>query len=408
MNAPTHHGERTAHLDTAGTGRMPAAAAAVLAECTACDDRFGPHALEERLGAVLHTGIHDRLGSLLNAPAGRVTLAVGAAEAFDSYVSRLDLGPRDQIWTTPHEGVANLTALFALRDRTRCRLEVVPLREDGDLDLDWMRERIDEDVALVSVVHVSAACGTVNPVEAVGRLLAPHRARYAVDASHSVGQLPVDVTRIGCHLLTADGWRFLRGPQGIGFAYTAPSPAPGPGFPEPPAPAAVAALHTALAHHTAVLSLEPATRPEDLLRRLRAALEQAPGIDLIAPGREQAGIVSFRHGEVPAALIRRRLAGRGVVVRKSVAQETPLHPAGREAPTFLTASVHYDNTAADIERLGPALRDVVRELVREERRFAAVSAVRVLAAAGSAPAGPAPYDRPQPVRRGHLTLLPTA
>ncbi|MET9958570.1 aminotransferase class V-fold PLP-dependent enzyme [Streptomyces sp. NPDC006326] len=407
MNAPTHQGQRTAHLDTAGTGRMPAAVQSVLADCTARDDRFGPHALEEELGAVLHTGIHERLGALLGVPAGRTALAVGAADAFHAYVSRLDLGPRDRIWTTPHEGVARLTTLHALRERTRCRLEVVPLRADGDLDLEWMLEHIDEDVALVSVVHVSAVCGTVNPVEAVGRLLAPHRALYAVDASHAVGQLPVDAARIGCDLLTADGWRFLRGPQGIGFAYAGPRSAEA--FPEPPAPAAVAALYTALGHHAAAMSLP---HPQ-LLPRLRSTVARAPGIDLLAAGRVQAGIVGFRHGEVPAALVRRALARRGIVVRKSVAQEHPLHPAGREAPTALVASVHYDNTAEDIDHLGPALREALHEIVREERKFAAVSAVRVLAAAGAAPVGRPPvrqdpYRRPEPFRRGHLTLHTTS
>lgn len=189
MSAQTIHRVPTTHLNSAGTGRMPAAVRAVLADRTAQDDR-GPYAPEESLAPVLDAEIHERLGALLGVPARRTALFTGAADAFDSYVSRLPLGPGDRIWTTPHEGVARLVTLHALRARTRCTLEVVPLREDGDLDLDWMREHLDEHVALVSVVHVSSACGTVNPVEAIGRLLAAHRALYAVDASHSVGRLP--------------------------------------------------------------------------------------------------------------------------------------------------------------------------------------------------------------------------
>ncbi|MFG2877466.1 aminotransferase class V-fold PLP-dependent enzyme [Streptomyces sp. NPDC048337] len=400
MNAPTYHGERTAHLDTAGTGRMPDEVRAVLADCTALDDRFGAAALEERLGAVLHTGIHERLGALLGVPAGDTVLAAGAAEAFEAFLSGLALGPDDRIWTTPHEGVAHLAALRALQGRTRCRLEVVPLRADGDLDLDWMRAHLDEDVALVSVVHVSSACGTVNPVEEIGRLLAAHRARYAVDASQSVGRLPVDAARVGCHLLTADGWRFLRGPEGVGFAYVAPGA--GDGAPRPPAPAAVAALYTALAHHTAATSLPY----EDLLPRLRAVVERTPGMELLASGREQAGILAFRHAEIPAAAIRRGLARRGVVLSKTVAHENPLHPAGQDGVPALRASVHHDNTAEDIDRFGQALAEVLRE-----QRNAAAPAEGVLAAAGAtACAAPSPHRTPSPHRarparrRGHLTL----
>ncbi|WP_073920472.1 aminotransferase class V-fold PLP-dependent enzyme [Streptomyces sp. CB00455] len=394
MNAPTYHRERTAHLNTAGTGRMPDGVRAVLTACTAHDDRFGTRALEEHLGGVLHTEVHGRIGALLGVPAEDTVLTTGAAEAFDAHVRGMELGPGDRIWTTPYEGVAHLTTLCALRDRTRCRLEVVPLRTDGDLDLDWMRAHIDEDVALVSVVHVSSACGTVSPVAQVGKLLAPHRARYAVDASHSAGQLPVDAARIGAHLVTADGWRFLRGPEATGFAYAAPGVWDG--RPQAPAPAAAAALNAALAHHTAASSLP---YEDDLLPRLRAALERAPGVELLAPGREQAGMLAFRHGEVPAARIRRGLARRGVVLRKTVAQENPLHPAAQGGATAVRASVHHDNTAQDIDRFEQALRDVLRE----ERDIAAAAGEALTAAGGDDFGRPSAY-RTKPAGRGHLTL----
>ncbi|MFE9932623.1 aminotransferase class V-fold PLP-dependent enzyme [Streptomyces sp. NPDC005533] len=397
-NAPTYDTQRTAHLDTAGAGRMPDGVRAVLAACTARDDRFGSRALREHLGAVLDSEVHDRLAGLLGVPAGDTVLTTGAAAAFDAFVRAVELGPGDRIWTTPHEGVDHLSTLYALRDRTRCRLEVVPLRADGDLDLDWMGAHIDEDVALVSVVHVSSACGTVNPVERVGRLLAPHRARYALDASHSVGQLPVDAARIGAQLVTADGWRFLRGPDAVGFAYAAPGVWGG--CPPAPAPAAVAALNAALAHHGAARRLPG----EDLLARLRAVVERTPGIEVLAAGRERAGMLAFRHREVPAPLIRRGLARRGVVLRKSVAQETPLHPAARDGASAVRASVHHDNGAQDVDRFEQALREVLRE-ERERREHSGAATAAAPAAVGAdRPGGPASAYRAKPAGRRHLTL----
>ncbi|WP_030390797.1 aminotransferase class V-fold PLP-dependent enzyme [Streptomyces sp. NRRL S-241] len=427
MNTPTQSGERTAHLNTAGTGRMPDAVHAVLARATALEDRYGPAPLRGSPPGAPHRRVHARLADLLGVPAGRTVLATGAAQAFEAFTRTTVLRPSDRIWTTPHEGVANLHTLHALRERTRCRLEVVPLRPDGDLDLDWMRTHLDEDVALVSVVHLSAACGTVNPVEEIGRLLAPHRAQYTLDASHSVGLLPVDARRIGCRLLTADGWRFLRGPQDIGFAYLAPhphddppgAPAPQPVPPSAPAAAAVVALGTALAHHArAARSPQP-----DLLPLLRAAVQHTPGMELLAAGGRQAGVLAFRHAEIPAAALRRGLARRGVVLAKTVAHEHPLHPAGRVAAPALRASVHHDNTPYDIDRLRRALAEVLLE----ERHAAAVparaaagptaapAAVPARPAAGPAagpapgPAGPGPqpfpYRTARPARRrGHLTL----
>ncbi|MFF4402664.1 aminotransferase class V-fold PLP-dependent enzyme [Streptomyces sp. NPDC001480] len=410
MNA-TSHGDRTVHLNAAGLGRMPAAARAVLTEWTRHEDRYGPHELEEHFDDVLHREIYARLAALLGAPPRDTVLFAGAADAFATLVSRLRLGPGDRIWTTPYEGAANLTTLFALRDRTRCGLNVVPLRPDGDLDLEWMARNIDDTVALVSVAYVPAGCGIVNPVEDIGRVLAPYRCLYAVDASYAVGQLPVDADRIGCHLLTGDGWRFLRGPQSVGFAYAAPRLREllGPRGVEPdlpPANAAVTALNTALAEPAGAYAFQ------ELGPVLRAAVEAAPGTELITPGRIQSGILTFRHTELPAALIRRRLAERGVFVWKTVGQETPLFLPGRGVTTAVRATVHGDNSLRDVDGFGAALREVVaRErtgLVAAPRRVAA--SVAVPGSAGApAPALPAAHalgPRQAPTRARHLRLCP--
>lgn len=354
----TSHGDPLVHLDPAGQGPMPAAARAALTEWTRHDDRHGPHELAEHLDDVVREELGIRLGALLHAPAGDTALFTGAADAFARHLEQLRLGPGDRVWTTPYEGHAQLTALYALRDRTRCALDVVPLREDGDLDLQWMAEHIDDSVALVSVTHVPAGCGIVNPVEDIGRLLAPHRCLYAVDASYSVGQLPVDVSRIGCDLLTADGWRFLRGPLSTGFACATPklrqALAPRGARPEgSPRGAAVVALDAALAEH------RPGAPDPELTEALRAAVEAAPGTELIAPGRIQSAVLTFRHDRLPAARIRRELAARGVVVWKTVGQETPLYLPGRDVTTAVRVSLHHDTSAQDIARFGETLRDVL-------------------------------------------------
>ncbi|MFG3207861.1 aminotransferase class V-fold PLP-dependent enzyme [Streptomyces sp. NPDC048192] len=384
---------------------MPAAVRDVLTEWMRFEDRYGPYELEERLDDVLHGEIHERLAAVLGAPPGDTVVCTGAADAFAAVLSRLPLGPRDRVWTTPYESAAHLSALFALRARTRCRLEVVPLRPDGDLDLEWMAAHAGDDLALVSVTQVPAGCGIVNPVEEAGRILAPYRCLYAVDASYAVGQLPVDVARIGCQLLIGDGWRFLRGPQSVGFAYVAPqlrqALVPYGGLPVvPPHGAVVAAFNAALARHTPVA----APAPSDNGSRLRAAVENTSGTGLIAPGRVQSGIVTFRHEELPAALVRRRLADRGVVVWKTVAEETPLYLPGRGVVTAVRASVRPDDPAEDIELFADALQDAVAEgLPRSARVPRPRSAVPVPHPAVRAARGP--DAAPPSGRRRHLTLV---
>ncbi|MFD8733508.1 aminotransferase class V-fold PLP-dependent enzyme [Streptomyces sp. NPDC059618] len=405
MNEKSHGGRRI-HLNPAGAGRMPAAVRAVLTEWTRFEDRYGPYELDERLEDVLHRRLGRRLAALLGAPPGDTFTCTGAADAFAAVLSRLPLGPRDRVWTTPYESAANLGAVLALRARTGCRLEVVPLRPDGDLDLEWMARHIGADVALVCVPHVPSGCGVVHPVEDIGRLLAPHRCLYAVDASYAVGQLPVDAARIGCHLLTGDGWRFLRGPYATGFACLAPrlrdalTPYGGPPL-VPPHGAAAAALEQALALHT------PATARPDLAPGLRAAVQDTAGTELIAPGRLQSGIVTFRHQDVPAALVRRRLADRGVHVWKTVAEEVPLYLPERGVVTAVRASVHHDNSAEDIALFADALKDAVT--VTGTGPFPAPARhpqpAPVPAPVSSRPEAGGP-PRARPAVRRHLALVP--
>lgn len=374
------------HLNTAGQGRMPDSVRTVLTDCVRVEDRYGPHELEERVGDLVHGEVHQRLERLLHTPDGHTELFTGGAAAFDALVSGLALGKRDRVWTTPYESAAHLATLRSVRDRTRCRLEVVPLRPDGDLDLDWMSAHIDDTVALVSVSHVPANRGLVNPVEEIGRLLAPHRCLYAVDAAYSLGQLPVDVAGIGCHLLTGDGWRFLRGPRAVGFAYVAPSlrdalSRADAGDEAPRAAAAVSPLPTtaAVAAFASVLSHraeQPTPAYEDLIPALRSAVAGVAGIELLAPGRRPSAMLAFHHPELSAALIRRGLAERGVAVRKTVADETPLLAGPGSAHTALCASLHGGTTQQDIDTFAAALAAVVAE-IRPRRTFPRPDAARV-------------------------------
>ncbi|MYY00899.1 MULTISPECIES: aminotransferase class V-fold PLP-dependent enzyme [unclassified Streptomyces] len=368
----TGEGLEMIHLNTAGQGRMPDPVRTVLTECVRVEDRFGPHELEERVGDLVHGEVHQRLERLLNTPDGHTELFTGGAAAFDALVSGLALGKRDRVWTTPYESAAHLATLRSVRDRTRCRLEVVPLRPDGDLDLDWMSAHIDDSVALVSVPHVPANRGIVNPVADIGRLLAPHRCLYAVDAAYSLGQLPVDIADIGCHLLTGDGWRFLRGPRSVGFAYVSArlrdalsraevaDEAPRAAALASPVPttAAVAAFASVLSHRAA----RPALSYEGLIPALRGAVAGVAGVELLAPGRRPSAMLAFHHPELSAALIRRGLAERGVAVRKTVADETPLLARHATATPALCVSLDEGTTQQDIDDFAEALAAVVAEI----------------------------------------------
>ncbi|MFF8940349.1 aminotransferase class V-fold PLP-dependent enzyme [Streptomyces paradoxus] len=372
---------RLIHLNTAGAGLMPDAVRAAMEECIAREAATGCYETEEALDDLLQDEVYARLAAAIGAPVGDVALFDSATRAWCAVVPKLPLGPADRVWVTPYEYAGNLISLFSLRDRTGCRIEVVPTVPGGDLDLDWMARHVSDDVALVSVTHIPSGCGIVNPVEEIGRILAPYRCFYAVDACQSIGQVPVDVSRIGCHLLTGAGRKFLRGPRGTGFAYAAPElraalitdfhdlhvarvdSAGGYRVTDGSARGLELAERTtaAVAGFHAALGLFASGTPfdhQEVFRALRETVEKTPGVELIAPGTRQSGIVSFRHPDVPAEEIRRRLRLRGINVWKIVGHHTPLYMAERGVDTAVRASVHYYNTLEEIDAFGAALREI--------------------------------------------------
>ncbi|MEU9119089.1 aminotransferase class V-fold PLP-dependent enzyme [Streptomyces sp. NPDC048506] len=370
------------HFNNAGAGLMPQAVTDAMTECVRREAAHGSYETELHYDKILQEGVYQRLATLLGAPARDIALFDSATRAWCSVAGRLRLGATDRVWVTPFEYAGNLISLFELRDRTGCRIEVVPLRPDGELDLDWMSANISDDVALVSVTHVPSGCGIVNPVAEIGRILAPYRCVYALDACQSVGQLRVDVAEIGCQLLTGAGRKFLRGPRGTGFAYVAPelrasltsdfhdlhvarvSSPTGYTVEDDSAralelaertTAAVLGLHAALGHHESA----PVAEQQPVAEALRATLAELPGVELIAPGSTQSGITAFRHRTLSAQDIFHGLGTRGINVWQIRGDHTPLYLTERGVDQAVRASVHYYNTVDEVAVVGRALRDLI-------------------------------------------------
>ncbi|MET8684572.1 aminotransferase class V-fold PLP-dependent enzyme [Streptomyces sp. NPDC004732] len=373
----------TVHFNNAGAGLMPTAVTQAMTGYLTEEAKGGAYETEQRHAATLERGIYDRLARVLDAPVDDIALFDSATRAWTSVVSHLPFAAGDRIWITPYEYAGNLILWTELRRRLDLRVEVVPVLPDGDLDLDWMEANIDDDVAFVSVPHVPSGCGIVLPVEEIGRILAPRRCFYGVDACQSVGQLPVSLAVIGCDLLTAAGRKYLRGPRGTGFAaigsrlrarvslpfhdlHTADMVADDAyevrtesarrfEYAERGNPG-VMGLDAAARHHLARTD----SGPGPLRDAVREVVEGLPGTRLIDPGSRHAALVTFTHDRVPSQDIRAGLHGRGVNVWIAQGSHTPLYMRTVGVEQAVRVSPHYYNSPADVETFAGALCDVLR------------------------------------------------
>ncbi len=133
-----------------------------------------------------------------------------------SYGQRLR--PGDEIVITTMEHHSNIVPWQLLAGRTGAILKVVPVSESGELDLEAYRGLLTERTAVVSVVHVSNALGTVNPVAEMTRLAHEVGAVVLVDGAQAIPHEQVDVQAIGCDFYVFSGHKML-GPTGQGVLW---------------------------------------------------------------------------------------------------------------------------------------------------------------------------------------------
>ena len=230
---------------------------------------------------------------------------------------------------------------------------------------------------LVAVTHVPTQGGLLNPAEEIGDATREAGVPFLLDACQSIGQLPIDVGRIGCDVLSATGRKFLRGPRGTGFLYVRS------GFLdqiEPPFLDLHAATWTAPdtyrirpdarrfenweTNYAAKIGLGVAVdyalswgleaieaRVTGMADRLRHALASEPGVHVHDQGRRRCGIVTFSIDGVPADRVQQHLGARGVNVSVSLVDYARLDLENRGLPDLVRASVHYYNTDDELDRL---------------------------------------------------------
>ena len=124
--------------------------------------------------------------------------------------------------TTENEHNSTLRPLFNLKDRGIIELTILPCL-NGNININDLKNAIQENTYLVAINHVSNVTGGVNPIEKIGDFLKDKNILFLVDGAQSIGHIDVDFTNYHIDLLAAPCHKGLYSPMGVGFLAVAPN-----------------------------------------------------------------------------------------------------------------------------------------------------------------------------------------
>lgn len=368
------------HLNSAGSALPTSTTLAAVIDHLVLEAEIGGYeagaAARPRLEAVYETA-----GSLIGGAGRDIALVESATVGWRRAIDAMRPAPGDRVLATSTTYVSSALQLLEM-ERGGVKIEIVPDDAEGRLDLDALEAALREPAAVVVATHVPTSSGRVEPVAAIGALTKAAGVPYLLDATQSVGQLPVAVDEIGCDALVTTGRKFLRAPRGTGLLYIAPD------FLDrlrPSAPDVRGALwsgehefeladsarrfETWEAAHALRLGLgvaleealatgieNIAAHVSGLSAVLRARLvEEVPGARITDPPGSASGIVTFViEGEEPQATQDRlKRAGCHTVVVPASHGRWDLQPRGLSA--IVRASFHVYNGDDDIDAVIDAL-----------------------------------------------------
>ena len=144
----------------------------------------------------------------------------GTTESMN-FIARIieqDVEDGDEIILTYMEHHANLVPWQQLAIRKNLTLRFLDLDELGRININQLKELINDKTKIVSICHASNVLGNINPVYEIGSLLKDKDIYFVVDAAQSVPHMKIDVDKMNCDFLAFSSHKMC-GPTGIGVLY---------------------------------------------------------------------------------------------------------------------------------------------------------------------------------------------
>ncbi|MDD5988815.1 MAG: cysteine desulfurase [Bacteroidales bacterium] len=212
------------YLDNAATTQKPRAVVEAMTDeyySVNANVHRGVHYLSQQ-ATELHEQARANVQEFINASSeAEIIFTRGTTESLNLVAFSFGeafLKEGDEVLVSVMEHHSNIVPWQMLRDRRGIVLKVIPMTDEGEIDLEAYKNLFSPRTRLVCIAHVSNVLGTVNPVKEMTAIAHAHGAKVLVDGAQSVPHRRVDVQDIDCDFLTFSGHK-IYGPTGIGVLY---------------------------------------------------------------------------------------------------------------------------------------------------------------------------------------------
>jgi cysteine desulfurase / selenocysteine lyase len=383
------NGKPLVYLDNGGSSQSPASVIA----------RFDKYHSEEHSN--VHRGVHYlsqlatneyekarvKVQKFINAREAKECIFVrGTTEGVNlvaqSY-GRANFNEGDEIILSQMEHHANIIPWQMIAEEKGAKIRVIPMNERGELIIDEYEKLFNERTKFVSIIHVSNALGTINPVKSMIETAHKYGVPVMVDAAQSVPHFAIDVQDLDCDFLTFSGHKMFA-LSGSGVLYgkkelleKMPTYQTGgsmirtvtfekttfAGLPEKfeagtPAIATSIAIGAAIDYLNEIGMENIAEYEHELLDYATKKLSAIEGVRIIGTAAEKASVISFTIDDIHPHDIGTILDQEGIAIRAGHHCAQPIMQFF-QIPATARASFAFYNTKEEVDKLADAVSRVI-------------------------------------------------
>ena len=207
------------HFNNAGASLANIKSIQILKKYIDLEQKIGGYELQEKNKAKLDK-FYKVISNLINSKPSEISFMPNSTLSWNLAFNSIPIKKNDDILILENEYSSNFLTIIKKKNKFR-HLKIFKLNNLGEINFSKLEQMITRKTRLININHICSQNGNIMPVEMIGKILKKKnpKAIFMIDACQSAGQVPIDVKKFKCDILTSTGRKFLNGPRGTGFLY---------------------------------------------------------------------------------------------------------------------------------------------------------------------------------------------